>query len=194
MEQKQWHSMTVAEVSKDLRVSNEGLTNQEAEGRLIEFGPNELQVEKQVSPLQIFIGQFKSILIIILFFATIFSAVIGEIIDAIIIFAIVIASAGLGFFQEYRAERALEALKKMLSPAITVVRDGKEKSRILRGQPGGTHSGNDRGQVGDRFDHYEKRQRYLRRRASDPAVYKRSAGTIHKNRLGRSSCPHLSTV
>ena len=127
MEQKQWHSMSIDDVSRDLGASNEGLTNQEAERRLVEFGPNELQAEKQVSPLQIFIGQFKSILIIILFFATIFSAVVGEIIDAIIIFAIVIVSAGLGFFQEYRAERALEALKKMLSPAITVVRDGKEK-------------------------------------------------------------------
>jgi len=127
MEQKQWHSISIDEVSRDLGASNEGLTNQEAERRLVEFGPNELQAEKQVSPLQIFIGQFKSILIIILFFATIFSAVVGEIINAIIILAIVIASAGLGFFQEYRAERALEALKKMLSPAITVVRDGKEK-------------------------------------------------------------------
>ena len=127
MEQKQWHSISIDEVSRDLGASNEGLNNQEAERRLVEFGPNELQAEKQVSPLQIFIGQFKSILIIILFFATIFSAVVGEIIDAIIILAIVIASAGLGFFQEYRAERALEALKKMLSPAITVVRDGKEK-------------------------------------------------------------------
>ncbi|MEE9458160.1 MAG: cation-translocating P-type ATPase [Candidatus Bathyarchaeia archaeon] len=127
MEQKQWHSMSINELSRDLGASNEGLTNQEAERRLVEFGPNELQAEKQVSPLQIFIGQFKSILIIILFFATIFSAVVGEIINAIIILAIVIASAGLGFFQEYRAERALEALKKMLSPAITVVRDGKEK-------------------------------------------------------------------
>jgi len=127
MERKQWHSMSIDEVSRDLGASNEGLTNQEAEHRLVEFGPNELQAEKQVSPLQIFIGQFKSILIIILFFATIFSAVIGEIIDAIIILAIVIASAGLGFFQEYRAERALKALKKMLSPTITVLRDGKEK-------------------------------------------------------------------
>ncbi|MCW4043832.1 MAG: HAD-IC family P-type ATPase, partial [Candidatus Bathyarchaeota archaeon] len=126
MEQKQWHSMSISEMSRDLGANNEGLTNQEAKRRLVEFGPNELQAGKQVSPLQIFIGQFKSILIIILFFATIFSAVIGEIIDAIIILAIVIASAGLGFSQEYRAERALEALKKMLSPTITVLRDGKE--------------------------------------------------------------------
>ncbi|OGD54009.1 hypothetical protein A3K80_00115 [Candidatus Bathyarchaeota archaeon RBG_13_38_9] len=129
MEQKQWHSMSIDEVSKDLRASNEGLTSQEAERRLVEFGPNELKAEKQVSPLQIFFGQFKSILIIILIFATIFSAVLGEIIDAIIILAIVVASAGLGFFQEYRAEKALEALKKMLSPTITVIRDGKD-SRI----------------------------------------------------------------
>jgi Ca2+-transporting ATPase len=129
MEQKQWHSMSIDEVSKDLGASNEGLTNQEAERRLVEFGPNELKAEKQVSQLQIFFGQFKSILIIILIFATIFSAVLGEIIDAIIILAIVIASAGLGFFQEYRAEKALEALKKMLSPTITVIRDGKD-SRI----------------------------------------------------------------
>ena len=126
MEEKEWHSMSIDEVSKELGVNNRGLTNQEAERRLREVGPNELQAEKQVSPIKIFIEQFKSILIIILFFATIFSAVIGEIIDAIIILAIVIASAGLGFFQEYRAEKALEALKRMLSPTINVIRDGKE--------------------------------------------------------------------
>jgi magnesium-transporting ATPase (P-type) len=59
MEQKQWHSMSIDEVSKDLGASNEGLTNQEAERRLVEFGPNELKAEKQVSPLQIFFGQYS---------------------------------------------------------------------------------------------------------------------------------------
>ncbi|MEM3004084.1 MAG: cation-translocating P-type ATPase [Candidatus Bathyarchaeia archaeon] len=127
MKQKAWHSMDTQEVLSNLDTSLNGLTENEARLRLQKFGLNEIVTEKRPHPFMMLLNQFRNVLIIILIFATIFSAAIGEFIDAAVILAIVFASAGLGFTQEYRAERALEALKKMLSPNITVVRDGKER-------------------------------------------------------------------
>lgn len=126
MEQKAWHSISIEEVLSSLGTTLDGLTDDEAGLRLQKFGRNEMIAEEKPDPFRMLLGQFKSILIIILVFATIFSAAIGEFIDAIVILAIILASAGLGFFQEFRAERALEALKKMLSPSTTVLRNGKE--------------------------------------------------------------------
>ncbi len=123
-----WHSREVPDVLRELGTDPErGLTAPEARARLEKFGPNELKLEKAVSPWSVFLGQFKNVLIIILLIATALSALIGELFDAALILAIVIFCALLGFFQEYRAERALEALKEMLSPMITVLRDGKEE-------------------------------------------------------------------
>ncbi|MCU0586323.1 MAG: HAD-IC family P-type ATPase, partial [Desulfobacterales bacterium] len=79
-----------------------------------------------ISPWEIFFGQFKNFLIILLIIATVISLFLGETLDAIIIFAIVIASALLGFYQEFRAEKAMEALKAMSSPTASVLRDGEE--------------------------------------------------------------------
>lgn len=123
-----WHSIDAAEILKELNTDlNHGLTNDEVKKRLERYGYNELRKEKKVSPLSIFINQFKNILIIILLIAIVFSALIGELVDAAIIGVIVVFSAALGFIQEYRAERALEALKRMLSPTITVLREGREE-------------------------------------------------------------------
>ncbi|MEM2147996.1 MAG: cation-translocating P-type ATPase [Candidatus Bathyarchaeia archaeon] len=123
---KPWHAMDVEEVLKTLNVSEQGLTQQEAKKRLQEYGPNELKHEKKKSPIILFLEQFADILIIILLIATGLSIFLGEIYDAIIIFAIVIASAVLGFVEEYRSEKAIEALKKMTAPTAMVLRDGKE--------------------------------------------------------------------
>jgi len=123
-----WHSIEPAQVMKELNTDLErGLTQDEVSRRLERYGYNELKKEEKVSPLALFIGQFKDILIIILLIAIVLSAVIGELLDAGIIAAIVIFCAILGFTQEYRAERALEALKKILSPTITVLRGGREE-------------------------------------------------------------------
>jgi len=103
------------------------LTDDEARARLEKSGPNELRKGRRISPLKIFVGQFKEFLVVILIVAALVSAAIGEAVDAIVILAIVIAIAVLGFIQEYRAERALEALKKMAAPLATVRRSGKEK-------------------------------------------------------------------
>ncbi|MBM4129356.1 MAG: HAD-IC family P-type ATPase, partial [Nitrospira sp.] len=122
-----WHSIEAGQVLKELDTDpHRGLTSEEVKSRLEKYGYNELKKEERISPFTIFINQFKNILIIILIIAIILSALIGEVVDAAIIGVIVVFCAVLGFIQEYRAERALEALKKMLSPAITVLRDGKE--------------------------------------------------------------------
>ncbi|MDI6815118.1 MAG: cation-translocating P-type ATPase, partial [Dehalococcoidales bacterium] len=98
-----------------------------AKKRLAQFGPNELVKKEKISPWKIFLEQFKSVLIIILLIAVALSAFIGEVVDAILIAVIVTFCCVLGFIQEYRAERALEALKKMTAPTASVLRDGKEK-------------------------------------------------------------------
>jgi len=123
-----WHSIEAAQVVKELNTDpHKGLTEGEVKSRLEKYGYNELKKEEAVSPFTLFINQFKNILIIILLIATALSAVVGETFDAALILVIVVFCAVLGFIQEYRAERALEALKKMLSPTITVLRGGREK-------------------------------------------------------------------
>ena len=124
--EKSWHSMEVDEVLQALRAEKEGLSTEEVQKRLKEYGPNELKKEKRKSAVRLFLEQFTDILIIILLIATALSMAIGEVYDAIVIIAIVIACAVLGFFEEYRAEKALEALKKMTAPTATVLRNGKE--------------------------------------------------------------------
>jgi len=130
-----WHAMKPEQVIAELKTdAHQGLTGNAARSRLEKYGYNELKKEEGISPFTLFINQFKNILIIILLIAIALSVVTyfidpekGEIIDAVIIAIIVIFCAILGFIQEYRAGRALEALKRMLSPAITVLRGGKEE-------------------------------------------------------------------
>ena len=122
----QWHSKTAEEGLSELRVTPNGLTNQDAQQRLKEYGPNEIKKEKRTFPLKLLLSQFTDVLMIILLIATGLSIAVGEVTDAIIIIAIVIASATLGFTQEYRSEKAVEALKRMTAPTANVLRDGKE--------------------------------------------------------------------
>ncbi|HDJ66698.1 MAG TPA: cation-translocating P-type ATPase [Nitrososphaeria archaeon] len=127
-----WHALTVDEVLNILKTKPQGLDEDEAERRLALYGPNELRREKGRSRLIIFLNQFKNVLILILLIATGLSIVIGEILDAALIITIVIVSAVLGAFQEYRAERALEALRKLTAPEATVIRSGVEKRVLAR--------------------------------------------------------------
>ncbi|MCJ7514604.1 MAG: HAD-IC family P-type ATPase, partial [Dehalococcoidia bacterium] len=121
-----WHSLEISEVFACLDSSREGLSQGEAQSRLAQFGPNELAERKKISPWLIFLEQFKNFLIIILLIAVALSAIMGEVADAIVIFAIVLFAAGLSFMQEYRAERAMEALKRMAAPTASVLRGSME--------------------------------------------------------------------
>jgi Ca2+-transporting ATPase len=123
---KSWHAMSPEETLKELDANETGLSQSEAQKRFIQFGPNELRKEKGSSPIKMFLEQFTDILIIILLIATALSLAIGETIDAIVIVAIVLATAILGFVEEFRSEKAVEALKKMTAPTAIVRRDGKE--------------------------------------------------------------------
>jgi Ca2+-transporting ATPase len=123
-----WHSIEVEQVVKELGTDpHQGLSEEEVKKRVEEYGYNELKKQEGASPFILFINQFKNVLIIILLIAIVLSAVVGEIVDAAIIGVIVVFCAVLGFIQEYRAEKALEALKKMLSPTITALRGGREE-------------------------------------------------------------------
>ncbi|MBI2655433.1 cation-translocating P-type ATPase [Candidatus Woesearchaeota archaeon] len=121
------HNKSIEQVLKELNVSDRGLAQKEAEERLKQYGPNEIKEGKKISPWQIFLNQFKSIVIWILVAAIIISAFLKEYIDAIVVLVIIILIAVLGFVQEYRAERAIEALKKLASLKATVLRDGQKK-------------------------------------------------------------------
>ena len=121
-----WHNLDVPDALASLDSKRDGLSQEEAQKRLAQFGYNELTAGEKVSPWKIFFEQFKNFLIIILLVAVVLSAIVGEVADAIVIFVIILFAAGLGFIQEYRAERAMEALKKMAAPMASVLRDGKE--------------------------------------------------------------------
>ncbi|MCS7385635.1 MAG: calcium-translocating P-type ATPase, SERCA-type [archaeon GB-1867-005] len=129
---KPWHSMSIDEVFRALSTTAEGLSDVEAKSRLEKYGFNELVERARVSPIRLFIDQFKNFLVALLIVASIISAAIGEHVDSMAIMAIVILNAVLGFIQEYRAERALEALKKLAAPRARVRRGGREFTVLAR--------------------------------------------------------------
>lgn len=129
----EWHTLSVKEALKSLETSESGLSPEEAGRRLAEHGKNSIAIEKKISPLSIFINQFKNTLVILLLIAALVSLAVSyinpaesEVIDAILIFAIVVANAAFGFVQEYKAERSIEALTRMAAPRATVLRGGRE--------------------------------------------------------------------
>jgi Mg2+-importing ATPase len=126
--QNSYWSSTAEENLAALHSSPAGLSANEAGERLVKFGPNTIQTKKKASPFGLFLNQFKSPIILILLFATIVSAFLGDITDATIILVIVAGSAVLSFVQEYRASNAVEKLLSQVSVKIPVFRDGKEIS------------------------------------------------------------------
>jgi len=135
--EKIWHNLVATEAIESLNSSIQGLSREEAELRLSQYGPNELVEKKKTSPWILFLEQFKNFLIIILLVAAVVSGVLaimgeGDIWDPILIVIIVFFAAGLGFVQEYRSEKALEALKQMTASTATVIRDGNEEEVIAR--------------------------------------------------------------
>jgi P-type Ca2+ transporter type 2C len=121
-----WHTLDVAEVLQRVGSGPDGLTATEAGQRLARVGPNELQAFEHTSAWHTLAAQFKNVLIVILLIATVLSGVLGHALEAVVIAVIVLFAVLLGFFQEYRAERALEALRAMAAPLGHVVRDGVE--------------------------------------------------------------------
>ncbi|MEW6417653.1 MAG: cation-translocating P-type ATPase [Nitrospirota bacterium] len=120
-----WHQKEIENIIHELRSSPHGLSEDEARKRLEEYGLNVLKERKKKPPFIMFLDQFKDFMIIVLIAAAIVSGIIGELSDTIAIIVIVVLNAIIGFVQEYRAEKAMAALKKMAAPSATVIRDGK---------------------------------------------------------------------
>uniref|UniRef100_A0A831XLX0 Cation-translocating P-type ATPase n=1 Tax=Geobacter metallireducens TaxID=28232 RepID=A0A831XLX0_GEOME len=119
-----WHLKTVEDTVAELGSSPQGLSAVAARTRLAEHGPNELQEQARRTPFAMLLSQFTDFMILVLLGAAVLAAVIGELGDAMPIIAIVILNAVIGFVQEFRAERAMAALREMAGNSATVVRDG----------------------------------------------------------------------
>ncbi len=120
-----WHQKTVEDVFEELNSSLKGISSEEAEKRLLEYGPNELKEKKKRTIFMIFLDQFKDFMILILIAAAVISGIVGDPEDTIAIIVIVLLNAVIGFVQEYRAEKALAALKKMAAHTALVLRGGE---------------------------------------------------------------------
>lgn len=119
-----WFQKSIPVILKDLETSAQGLSDSEAVQRQIKFGKNELQAQGRKSAWWILAAQFKELMILILFTAAVISYFIGDSKDAIIILVIVILNAVVGFFQEYKAEKAMYELKRLAASTARVIRSG----------------------------------------------------------------------
>lgn len=126
-----WHTLSVDDVFNALKSNKKGLSRGDTQNRLEKYGLNKLKSKKQKTALIIFLEQFKSFLVILLLVAVVISVFLGfyfeesHFVDAAVIGAILILNAILGFYQEYKAEKTLEALKKLVVPKVVVIRNGE---------------------------------------------------------------------
>ncbi|MCJ7808437.1 MAG: HAD-IC family P-type ATPase [Dehalococcoidia bacterium] len=123
-EDKRWHTLSIEETLHELNSIRSGLTKEEAETRFLEYGPNELPVKKKPPPFVAFLRQFLSPLIYVLLIAAIISVALEHYVDAGVIMAVLLLNAVIGYIQETRAEKAMEALMQMVKPNAKVKRDG----------------------------------------------------------------------
>lgn len=123
-----WHSLSIEETFELLDTQQQGLSTPNAEAKLLQYGPNELQEGKKKNIAGMLLAQFKDVMILILLAAAIISGIIGDLTDTIVILVIVLLNAILGLIQEYRAEKAMQALKLMAVTHANVVRDGRTNS------------------------------------------------------------------
>ncbi|RFB19119.1 calcium-translocating P-type ATPase, SERCA-type [Bacillus sp. HNG] len=121
-----WYELRSEEVEKKVNTSlSSGLTDQEVKQRQKQFGYNELKEAERPSALLLFLAQFKDFMVLVLLAATLVSGLLGEYIDAIAIMAIVLINGFLGFFQERKAEKSLQALKELSAPQVNVFRNNE---------------------------------------------------------------------
>ena len=120
-----WHQVSVEQALQAFGTSTKGLSSALAAERRSQYGPNALQEKKHKPAWQIFLSQFKDLMILILLAAAVISGILGDLTDTVIIVVIVVLNALIGFIQEYRAEKAMEALKRMSVVQASVMRDGR---------------------------------------------------------------------
>lgn len=141
-----WHLLPLTEISQLLNTSPSGINAADAAQRLVEYGKNEIEDIKKKTILKMLLHQFTDFMILILIAAAIISGVLGDVIDTIIILIIVVLNALVGFVQEYRAEKAMEALKSMASSNARVIRNGETldipASELVQGDVVSLEAGN----------------------------------------------------
>ena len=125
---KDWHNLSSDKVLTALETSLDGLSDEEAKQRFQTFGSNKLPEPAQRNVLLRFLSHFHNILIYVLIGAACITALLGHIVDTFVIIAVVIINAVIGFYQEGKAEKAMEAIRRMLALRASVIRDGKRKS------------------------------------------------------------------
>ncbi|QQR55546.1 HAD-IC family P-type ATPase [Candidatus Peregrinibacteria bacterium] len=118
------YTLATPAVFKEVKSSLSGLTSKEAQKRLAEFGPNRIEKKGGKGPLKIFLSQFWNLMVLILMVGVSISSFLGEWIDAIAILMVIVLNAVIGFLQEYKAEKAIEALRKMTAAYALALRDG----------------------------------------------------------------------
>lgn len=128
-----WHALTVSETFDRLSSSEDGLSPEDAERRRSKFGPNQLAKIYKPSKVWIFLRQFENYLILVLIAASIISWISGETTNAYVVLGIIFFISLLGFIQEYKAERAMEALREMVAPEANVIRNGKVSRILVKG-------------------------------------------------------------
>lgn len=119
-----WHLLSLSEISTKLDTSPAGITTSIASERLIEYGKNQIEDKKKKTVLRMLLHQLTDFMILILIAVAIISGFIGDLVDTIIILAIILVNAIIGFIQEFRAEKAMEALKNMTPSIARVIREG----------------------------------------------------------------------
>jgi Ca2+-transporting ATPase len=122
-----YHDADLDELFKQFDSSERGISSEEAARRIQKYGKNELKHEKKASLFVLFLSQFRDFLMYLLLFATAISLIFQEYLEAVAMMSIAVLSAILGFVQEYRASRAMEALERLSAPHAKVIRDGVEK-------------------------------------------------------------------
>ncbi len=120
-----WHGRPVTETLAELEATPAGLSQDEAQARLATYGPNRLPEPPRNSAIRRFLMQFHNILIYVLLGSAAITSTLDHIADTAVILAVVIANAIIGFIQEGKAEKAMDAIRQMLAPRASVLRDGE---------------------------------------------------------------------
>ncbi|WP_299759714.1 HAD-IC family P-type ATPase [uncultured Pontibacter sp.] len=123
-----YHCITTEQALEKLQSGRDGLTDKEAKTRQQQYGPNELTGREGINPVVLFLRQFKDFLILVLVLAAGVAWYAGHMVDVYVIFGVILFNALLGFFQEYRAEKAIQALKNMLKQEAKVLRNRQQKT------------------------------------------------------------------
>jgi Ca2+-transporting ATPase len=136
-EQAAWHALKPEQALKELRTSSAGLSREEAAARLERFGKNAIEREQHDSALLLFLRQFKNPLLYVLLGSGSLAVAMGKVLDGLVVLAVVLLNAVIGFVQEFRAGRAIQALSQMVPELATVVREGhKQQLRAEELVPG----------------------------------------------------------